>query len=214
VTNLSGPAVKPLLRGHFHQAAFFFAMGACSLLLVDGGVGRIFPLLIYSISLCGLLGVSALYHRKHWQVRGRAWMRRLDHAFIFILIAGTATPICLWALPPAEGPFILVVLWAATAVGVLQSLFWGKAPKWVAAILYVGVGWIVVPYFSDFQRALSTTQVGLLLGGGIIYTVGAVVYALKKPNPWPPIFGYHEIFHLLVIVAATFHFVVIYGLSH
>lgn len=207
------PYMKPFLRGHFHQAAFFIALGACVLLMVrTSEFNSVVSALVYSLSLCGLFGVSALYHRINWQERGRVWMRRLDHAFIFILIAGTSTPICLLALSPENGSHILPIIWLAASIGILQSLFLPKAPKWVSAILYISVGWLAAPYLPEFRNSLGLTQVSFLIAGGVIYTLGALVYAFKFPNPSPKYFGYHEIFHILVIVAAAFHFVVVYSL--
>jgi hemolysin III len=201
---------KPLLRGHFHQAAFFIALGASAMLTSQAKDSRtLFSILIYSICLCGLLGISALYHRPQWGVKMRLWMKRMDHAAIFLLIAGTGTPISMLGLPPDQGSRLLVIFWAAALVGVFQSLFWVRAPKWVSAILYVVMGWLAVPYLSALKEVLGTSGVTLLLVGGIVYTLGAVIYATKKPNPWPAVFGYHEIFHILVVIAAALHFIAI-----
>jgi hemolysin III len=202
--------IKPVLRGHFHQAAFFIALGACAMLIAKTHDERtFFAALIYSISLTTLLGVSALYHRVQWKESMRMWMRRLDHSSIFILIAGTATPICRVALPEATGLQFLKLVWSATAIGVVLSLFWVRAPKWVSAALCVIVGWLAVPYMPEFKAVLSPSSMVLIYLGGIFYTVGAVVYAIKRPNPLPRVFGYHEIFHILVVFAAGFHFIVI-----
>ena len=204
------PLSKPLLRGHFHQAAFFFALGACAMLIASSdSLRECMAALIYSLSLCGLFGVSALYHRPNWSPEARMWMRRLDHSAIFVLIAGTGTPISLLAIPNEGGLRLLTIIWIAAAVGVMQSLFWVKAPKWLAVILYIVMGWLAVPYMPEFSRALGSLSVWLLLVGGVIYTIGALIYGFKKPNPFPKYFGYHEIFHILVIIAAAFHFVVI-----
>ncbi|MFN7729254.1 MAG: PAQR family membrane homeostasis protein TrhA [Bdellovibrio sp.] len=204
------PIVKPLLRGHFHQAAFFIAVGACSMLIANAtGPLAIAATIIYSISLMGLLGISALYHRPQWQPHQRMWMRRLDHAAIFMLIAGTCTPLCLKMTPIQSGQTLLIMVWIAAGAGILQSLFWVNAPKWLAALLYIIVGWLAAPYLPELSQLIGTSGVALLMIGGVIYTIGAVVYALKKPNPFPKVFGYHEIFHLLVVIAAIFHFIVI-----
>ena len=204
------PLVKPLLRGHFHQAAFFFALGACAMLIAGSrDVTTLIATVVYSLGLVTLFGVSALYHRPQWAPGPRTWMKRLDHAAIFVMIAGTGTPICLLALSQSSGYQFLVILWSAAALGVVQSLFWVKAPKWLSAILYVGMGWLAVPYISEMKAALGLNSVILLLAGGVAYTIGALVYALKRPNPWPRVFGYHEIFHVIVIVAAVLHFLVI-----
>ncbi len=205
------PSEKPLLRGHFHQSAFFFALGACSVLLAGNHQGyELLAVLVYSLGLCGLLGVSALYHRAQWSPKRRLFMRKLDHAFIFILIAATSTPICLLALSQATAWRIMVAVWVAAAIGVAQSLFWVNAPKALTAFLCVVAGWIVVPYVDELQAALGLANIILIIAGGVIYTLGALTYALKFPNPSPRYFGYHEIFHIMVIVGALVHFLVIY----
>ena len=208
---------KPFLRGQFHQAAFFVAIGACAILItlsvVNGyGLKTILAAFVYSLSLIGLFGISALYHRLQWGDKGRMWMRRLDHSAIFILIAGTGTPLFLLGIRGDIGSKLLILVWIAAGIGILQSLFWVRAPKWVSAVLCVAVGWIVVPYLSEIKEVLGIHSVVFLLIGGIIYTLGALVYALKRPNPIPKVFGYHEIFHILVIVAAIFHFIVVFKL--
>lgn len=179
------------------------------LILASSGVKAITANLIYSLSLVGLFGISALYHRPTWRPNARMWMRRLDHSAIFLLIAGTGTPLCLLALPESAGKNMLRIFWISALIGVGQSLFWVRAPKWMAAILYILMGWLAVPYLPELKASLGVMNIWLLLIGGIIYTLGALVYATKKPDPYPQTFGYHEIFHLLVIIAAAFHFVVI-----
>jgi len=205
--------VKPVLRGHFHQAAFFFAMGACAMLIAQSKNSReVLATVIYSLGVVGLFGISALYHRPTWTPRPRAWMKRLDHAAIFVMIAGTGTPLSMLAMQEGSGNKLLTIFWAAAFVGIIQSVFWVNAPKLLSAILYVIMGWLAVPYLPELQDALGTTSIVLLLVGGVIYTLGALVYAFKWPNPWPRVFGYHEIFHIMVIVAAVFHFIVIASL--
>lgn len=202
--------VKPLLRGRFHEAAAFVSLGACLMLFTRAGTQMAaFAAGIYSFSLICLLGVSALYHRVQWPPTARQFMRRLDHAAIFILIGGTMTPIFLLALPEQVGHLPLLIIWLVILAGVLQTLFWIRAPKWLASLLYVGVGWIPIFYFAEIGRALGPTGTALILAGGIVYTVGALIYALKAPNPWPRVFGYHEIFHIFVVIAAILHFFVI-----
>lgn len=204
---------KPMLRGHFHQSAFFYSLGICTLMILQTQNKKaLISSIIYSISLCGLFGISALYHRPQWGPNARQWLRRIDHAAIYILIAGSATPICLMGLSPEIGQKILLMVWPAATLGILQSLFWIKAPKWVATLFYMLVGFSVVPYLPELYDALGFTKVALILTGGLFYTVGALIYAFKWPNPIPKYFGYHEIFHILVIVASAFHFYVIFGL--
>lgn len=206
----SAPLVKPFLRGHFHQAGFFYAFGAWTVILtVLKNQREVLAVLLYGIGLLGLLGVSSLYHRITWKPNARTWMRRLDHSAIFLLIAGTFAPICLLAMRPESGEKLLVIVWIVGILGILQSLFWINAPKWLSAILYVAMGWLAGPYIAELNSALGTSSVVLLIVGGVIYTMGAIVYAVKRPNPYPSVFGYHEIFHILVIIAAILHFIIV-----
>lgn len=207
--------IKPLLRGHFHQAAFFVSLGACGMLIASAMNNQaLLASIIYSLSLIMLFGVSALYHRPQWNPQQRTWMRRLDHAAIFILIAGTGTPICLLAIPAESGFKLLAAFWLAAAFGFLQSLFWIKAPKWLSAILYIAMGWIALPYIPEIRASLGSLNAIYLISGGALYTIGAIIYASKRPNPSPKYFGYHEIFHLLVIFGAFFHFLVVRALMN
>lgn len=201
--------LKPLLRGHFHQAAFFFALGACLVLIAHATSIRVLiPAVIYSISLVALFGISALYHRRSWEQRGRLIMKRLDHASIFVFIAATGTPICLLAMPADSGHRLLLTMWLATALGAGKTMVFVHSPKWLSAILYVFIGWIAVTFSGELHAALSW-HFWFLVAGGVIYSLGAVAYALKRPNPWPRYFGYHEIFHVAVILGAILHFMVI-----
>lgn len=205
--------LKPILRGHFHQAAFFAAIGACLMLISNAQTPiKIIAAIIYSISLIGLFGISALYHRPMWKPEYRKLMQKFDHAAIYILIAGTGTPINLLAMESSIGIQVLKIVWSVAFIGVLQSLFWAHAPKWLSAILYIIVGCIILPYIKEFYHAIGTYHLSLLLVGGIFYIAGAIIYALKKPNPIPKYFGHHEIFHIFVIIAAIFHFIVIKNL--
>jgi len=202
--------VKPFLRGHSHQAAFFFALGVCVMLLTRTTDRRtLLAAGIYSLSLISLFGISALYHRPNWKPKQRMWMRRLDHAAIYVLIAGTSTPICLLALTPETGIKLLQLVWGAALFGIFQSLVWVSGPKWVSSVLYVIAGGLVIPFMNELQAALTENQIQLIIAGGVAYVIGAIIYALKKPNPFPKYFGYHEIFHLLVIAGATLHFIAV-----
>lgn len=206
-------APKPKLRGYLHQEAAFFAAGACALLIAKASSEKaILAVSLYSLSLITLFSVSAIYHRPHWDPKRRALLKRLDHSSIFFLIAGTATPLALLALPAVQGHQLMWAIWIGAGVGVAQSIFFPQAPKWVSALLAVGVGWLCLPFFGALVTALTHTQLVLLILGGVTYTLGAVVYALKKPNFSPSVFGYHELFHLLTILAAAMHFSVIYPL--
>jgi len=201
---------KPALRGVLHQSAAWYALGAGSVLVAIAPTPRAaIAAAVYSLSLVALFAVSAIYHRVQWQQeRSRAHMRRADHASIFILIAGTYTPIALLGLGGDDGRRLLIAIWVGALAGVLLSLFWVKAPKALTAAVAVLIGWTLVPYFNEVRRLLGAA-VWLILAGGIAYTVGAIVYAIRKPNPWPRVFGYHEIFHALTLVGALLHFAVI-----
>ncbi len=202
--------LKPLLRGHFHQAAFFFALGACMMLLINTTSGPSFlTAFVYSLSLVAMFGISALYHRGIWTDRPKAFLRRLDHAAIFVLIAGSATPIFVLAVGGTEGNELVFGIWASAAVGVVQAVFWTRAPKVVSIGLYIFCGWYSAPYIPEIRAKLGAGSVYLLLAGGLVYTVGALIYGFKRPNLVPKVFGYHELFHLLVIIAATLHFIVV-----
>lgn len=201
---------KPRMRGVLHQFAAAVALGAGLVLVSMAPSARAATgAALFAVSLVTLFTVSATYHRVNWSVGARAWMRRMDHASIFILIAGTYTPVALMGLPEASGNSLLRAIWAGALLGVLQSLFWVNAPKVLTAALAVGVGWTLVPYMGEAYRSLGATQLALILSGGVAYTVGAVAYALKRPNPLPGVFGYHEVFHALTIVGAVLHFIVV-----
>ncbi len=173
------------------------------------GLIPVLATVVYSLSLVGLFGCSALYHRPTWSSKYRDWMKRIDHAAIFVLIAGTGTPVSLLAVGGETGNKLLGLFWITALVGILQSLFWVKAPKWVSATIYVAVGWVGLPFMDDLRRGLGPTGIMLLVTGGVIYSLGAVIYAMKRPNWFPKFFGYHELFHVLVIIAAGFHFLCI-----
>jgi hemolysin III len=205
------PYVKPRLRGVFHQWTFFAAVvaGAVLVLVAPAGQATV-ATAIYAVTVIGLFGVSAVYHRVNWgSVRARMWMRRLDHTMIFLLIAGTYTPFALLVLDGALSTGILIGVWAGAAAGVVLNMIWVDAPKWVTAVVYLGLGWVAVVAFPELVRELGVTATVLLGAGGLLYTAGAVIYALRRPDPVPAVFGYHEIFHLLVIVAAALQYSVI-----
>ncbi len=202
--------VKPLLRGHFHQAAFFLSVGASLMLILQSPTPiKLFSSIVYSICLTGLFGLSALYHRPNWGDTGRSLMKRLDHSAIFLLIAGSFTPICLVAMEPQTGRDLILIVWAFAIVGIFLAILWPKAPKWLGATIYLLMGWLAAPYISDFYRVLGVFNFTCLVAGGVIYSLGAIVYVIKKPNPIPEIFGYHEVFHLFTILAAILHFILI-----
>ena len=198
---------KPLLRGHFHQAAFFISLGACAMLLnqVQSSI-QFLSFLVYSCGLLGMFGISALYHRPHWEPGPRLWMRRLDHAAIYVMVGGTSVPLCLVGFPDSGGIQLLKLVWSAVALGLLQSLVWVNAPKALSAILYIIVGCLSLPFVGGISEKVGQLNVVLLCIGGAFYIAGGVIYAVRKPNPWPLHFGYHELFHLFVIFGALAHF--------
>lgn len=200
--------VKPLLRGVSHQFAFFIALGAGAVLVAMAPSPRAaFAAGVFAGSLAWLLGVSALYHRPMWPLHVREIWKRIDHASIFVLIAGTYTPICLLTLPPDVGSSLLTIAWVGAGIGMLQAVFWVRSkPRVVSALFYLALGWLAVAYFAPMRASLDGTSFGLIVGGGLLYTVGAIVYALRRPNPVPRVFGYHEVFHVFVILASASHF--------
>jgi hemolysin III len=206
-----GPLVKPRLRGVSHQWAFFVSLLTGAALVAAAPAGQAtLAATIYAVSVAALFGTSALYHRITWaSAEARRWMRRLDHSMIFLLIAGTYTPFALLALHGTLATVILVVVWAGALGGVVLKLVWIDAPKWVVALIYVGLGWVVVAAFPDLVSEIGVVGTALVAAGGVLYTAGAVVYARRRPDPAPDVFGYHEIFHALVIAAAALQYAVI-----
>jgi hemolysin III len=206
--------MKPLARGYIHLAAFFVTLCACTILIFySNGACAIFASLIYSVSLIGQYGVSALYHTRMWSRQKYLLLRRIDHAAIFIFIAGTATPICLLKLKNASGLQLLSIFWLIALFGMLMTTIWTHVPKWVRALLYVAMGWIGILYFPEIKSSLDTTNIQLLVIGGVTYTLGALIYAFKWPDPFPRIFGYHEVFHVLVVLGSGFHFYLNYNIA-
>jgi hemolysin III len=202
--------VKPRLRGVSHQYAFFISLG-CGVALILGasdGKARL-AASVYAVAVSALLGTSALYHRVTWRPNARRWMRRLDHSMIFVLIAGTYTPVALLALKGSLASTILIVLWAGALGGVVFKLLWIDAPKWLLAGVYVALGLVSAAVFGQLPAAIGWLGVAGLATGGLLYVLGAIVYASGRPNPWPKVFGYHEIFHALVIAAAALQYAVI-----
>jgi hemolysin III len=201
---------KPRFRGVSHQWAFFVSLGAgAALILLANGSTATIAAGIYAFSLSALLGVSALYHRVNWQPAARRWMRRLDHTMIFVLIAGTYTPFALLVLDGTLAHVVLIAVWVCAGAGTVLNLIWWDAPKPVTAAVYISTGWIAVLAFPQLWSGLGPIGFGLIVIGGILYTAGAVVYARRRPDPKPAVFGYHEIFHLLVIAAAACDFAAI-----
>ena len=204
--------VVPRLRGVLHAYAFWFALVAAAVLLIVAPDGRArAAALIYGVGLCALFGASATYHRWHGNPRWKPILRRVDHSTIFVFIAASYTPISLLVLNGPLRIIVLVSVWVGAAAGVAMSICWIDAPRALVALCYIAVGWVALAampqLFSDRGAAMPV----LLLVGGLLYSLGAAAYATKKPNPWPRTFGFHEVFHSLVIAAAIVHFVAIAG---
>jgi hemolysin III len=202
--------MKPRLRGVSHQYAFFVSLGCGVTLILAASDGRArLAASVYAVAVSALLGTSALYHRVTWRPSVRRWMRRLDHSMIFIMIAGTYTPVALLALKGTLASTILIVLWVGALGGVVFKLLWIDAPKWLLAATYVALGLVSAAVFGELPAAIGWLGVAGLATGGLLYVVGAIVYASGRPNPWPKVFGYHEVFHALVIAAAALQYAVI-----
>lgn len=204
------PELKPRLRGVSHQWAFIAALVSGLALVVTAPSRRaVAAAAIYAVALAGMFGASALYHRIDWRPRVSLWMRRLDHSMIFVMIAGTYTPIALLLLDGAFSRTVLGILWGGVVLGLILKLVWIGAPSWLAAFIYLALGWIGVATLPQLVRVGGVAAATLLLAGGVLYTAGAVVYARGRPNPKPAVFGFHEVFHVLVIAAAVVHFVAV-----
>lgn len=207
MTDASEAGPKPSWRGVQHQWAAVFALGAgTSLVALAPTTKARVAAAIYAASLALLLAISAVYHRFDWAPGMRAWLRRADHASIFLLIGGTYTPIAMLALDDGTGRSLMIAIWSGVAFGVLVSMLWPGAPKFVNAAIALAVGWTIVPYLGAIGRALQPIAIWLIVLGGVAYTVGALVYAAKRPSPSPRVFGYHEVFHALTLVGAALHF--------
>lgn len=203
-------ALKPLLRGWFHAVMAPSMLLAClGLLVAAPSLTLRIGVAVYLLAAIIMFGNSAVYHRFNWSPRVKAVFRRMDHSFIFLFIAGTYTPLVLSMLHGRDRVLLLSLIWGCAAVGMLFRIFWLSAPRLLYVALYIGMGWLAVGWLPSFWRAGGPAVVVLIGLGGLAYTVGAIAYAAKKPNPWPRWFGFHEIFHLGTVVAAWLHYVAI-----
>lgn len=205
----TGPAadIKPTWRGWIHAATFPIAIAAGIVLiaLAHGALAK-WASAVFMLTSMLLFGVSALYHRINWKPETKQLFRRLDHANIFLLIAGTYTPIALLALPLDKGILLLILVWGGALLGIGFRVFWIGAPRWLYVPLYVLLGWAAVMFIVDIFNANAASMV-LVIVGGLLYTLGSVVYGLKRPNPISGVFGFHEIFHSLTVLAFLCHWV-------
>ena len=197
--------VKPSWRGWIHAGTFPVAIAAGIVLIVlaQGAPAKWAAAVFMATSLL-LFGNSALYHRFNWGPTTKAVLKRIDHANILLLIAGTYTPLATLALPPEKGLVLLIVVWSGTVLGILFRVFWINAPRWLYVALYLALGWAAVMYMVDLVQA-NVAMMVLVCVGGLLYTVGAIIYAMKRPNPWPGHFGFHEIFHVCTVLAFLCH---------
>jgi hemolysin III len=203
------PRVKPVLRGVFHEAGFFLVLALSVPLALTAETGKaLVAAIVFSACLAGCFGASALYHRPTWTPVVRSWLARLDHAGIYLLIAGTYTPFGLLVMSKAWAIPVLTIVYTGAAAAILIKLFWVKSPKVLSAALGLTLGWIGVAAITQLAK-IGATGLTLVLVGGLFYTVGGIVYALRRPDPRPAVLGYHELFHLCTVAAAGCQYVAI-----
>ncbi len=203
---------RPLLRGYFHLgAAIAAAFGLVVVLLLAESSREYIGGAAFTLSLLLLYSVSATYHTIRWGRRMSAVLKRLDHSMIFVMIAGGYTPFCLIVLHGAWGISLLAVVWSLAAAGIALKVAWPNAPRWLGVGLYLATGWIALVAVGQFASWFTLVPALLLVGGGVLYSIGAVIYMLRRPNPFPRVFGYHEVFHVLVIAASVLHYALVAG---
>ncbi len=206
--------LRPRLRGHIHFWSFFGALAAAAA-LISLAASTVSPLAalstsVYGLTVLGLFGVSALYHRRLWSPRAYKWMKRADHSMIFLFIAGTYTPFTLLAMSKPTGYIILGIVWGGAILGVALKMLWPNAPRWLGVPIYIALGWVAVFVLPELARHAGVAALVLLCVGGLFYTLGAVFYGIKWPNHWPDTFGYHEYFHACTVLAAVSHYIAIW----
>lgn len=206
---------KPRMRGWIHGAMFPISVVVGSVLVAQAldQSGRVSSA-IFAATAALLFGVSALLHLGTWSPGTEGFLRRLDHANIYLIIAGTYTPFAVLALPRSEGRVLLLIVWIGALAGAAFQLLWTAAPRWLTTALYVVVGWVAVFFIPGLLEGAGVMVVALIALGGILYTVGAVVYAAKRPNPSPATFGFHEVFHSLTVAAFTAHYIAVWIVTH
>ncbi|MEV8330348.1 hemolysin III family protein [Streptomyces niveus] len=197
-----------MMRGWLHMGMFpaVVVSGIVLIVLADTTKARV-ACAIYAVTACLLFGVSGVYHRGNWGPRGEAILRRLDHANIFLIIAGTYTPLTMLLLPDSTGRTLLWAVWGAAVAGIAFRVFWVGAPRWLYTPCYIAMGWAAVFFLPDFLRTGGIVVLVLIIVGGLLYSAGGVIYGLKRPNPSPRWFGFHEVFHSLTLAAFVVHYV-------
>lgn len=203
------PEIKPTWRGWIHTGILPIAIagGIVLLILAEGIPAKIASAIFFASSVL-LFGTSALYHRFNWGPKAKVTLKRIDHSNIFLLIAGSYTPITLLALPRDKGLLLMIAIWSTALLGIGFRVFWINAPRWLYVIIYLAMGWAAVVYMIDLYNANNLMMI-LIVAGGLLYSLGAVVYAMKKPNPFPGNFGFHEIFHSATVLAFLCHWVAV-----
>ncbi|AZI57389.1 hemolysin III family protein [Nakamurella antarctica] len=212
---LAPAGLKPRARGwiHFYSAIVAVVVGIALVVVAAStdGTKAALACAVYAVTIIGLFSISATYHRHNWvSPRARTWMKRADHSMIFLFIAGTYTPFALLALPSTTGRWVLIVVWAGAVAGVVLKMGWPHSPRWVGVPVYIALGWVAIFIIPDLLKYAGVAPVVLMCAGGLFYTVGAILYAIRKPNPWPGVFGYHEFFHACVSLAALCHCVAVW----
>ncbi|MBV8984779.1 MAG: hemolysin III family protein [Acidimicrobiia bacterium] len=211
VERLSGDEACPKLRGWPLLIGFVFAVPASAALLVHAAArGHTLPTAIYAGGLVALYGVGWIYHMLRWSPGARAWLRRVDHAVIYLFIAATYTPIAVVGLHDAVGYWLLAAAWAGAAAGAIAKLVSFEGSRVIGGTMYIVVGWLPVVAIPHFVADLGIVDTILMFGGGIFYTAGAAVLAARRPDPLPELFGYHEVWHTMVVVASAMHYVLIW----
>jgi hemolysin III len=206
----SAGSSKPKLRGWLHAIMFPLALAAGIVLVALAGTAEArLASAVFALSAALLFGTSALFHRGNWSPKVHGILRRMDHSNIFLIIAGTYTPFAVLILPPGEGRTLLWIVWAGALAGVAFRVLWVGAPRWLYTPVYVALGWVAVFYLPDFLHSGGVAVVVLIIVGGGLYSLGALIYGLKRPNPSPRWFGFHEVFHTLTVAAFVVHYVAV-----
>ena len=204
---------QPKFRGSSHHFMFFVSVIACAFLIFKStNSTETISTLVYSVGVLSMFGFSTLYHRTNTTIEIKQRLRKLDHSGIFLMIAGTFTPICLLALPFESGIKLLIIIWSVATIGIIQAIFFSKIHRFLRASIYLAAGWVAFPFMPILVASLSFIKLMLIIVGGVVYSLGATTYALRLPKLSPSVFGFHEFFHILVIIAAILHFIVIYNL--
>jgi len=207
--------VTPRMRGWIHFWSFIGAAIAAAVLVTLAAstvsARAAVDTAVYGVTVCGVFGVSALYHRRSWRTpQAKMWMKRLDHSMIFVFIAGSYTPFALLCMPERTGNIVLAVVWVGAALGVALKMAWPDAPRWLGVPLYLALGWVAVFVLPDLLHHAGVAALVLLLVGGLFYSLGGVTYGTRWPNPWPSTFGFHEVFHAATVLAALCHYIAIW----